>query len=41
MLILIRVLGLHQSIEIDQRLDKKPRESFTGAPAAAGGMEGK
>ena len=41
MLILTRVLGLRQSIEIDQRLDKKSRESFTGAPDAAGGMEDK
>ena len=32
----ISVLGLPQSIEIDQRPDKKFRQGFTGAPAAAG-----
>ena len=32
-----RVLRLSQSIEIDQRPNKKFRQGFTGAPAAAGG----
>ena len=36
-----RVLGLPQSIEIDQRLDKKFRQGFIGAPAAAGRNENK
>ena len=34
-----RVLGLSQSIEIDQRADKKFRQGFTGAPAAAVGSK--
>ena len=36
-----RVLGLPQSIEIDKRPDKKFRQRFTGAPAAAAGSENK
>ena len=36
-----RVLGLSQSIEIDQRPDKTFRHGFVGAPAAAGGSEDK
>ena len=32
-----RVRSLPQSIEIDQRPDKKSRQGFIGAPAAAGG----
>ena len=35
-LIRTRVLGLPQSIEIDQRADEKFRRGFIGAPAAAG-----
>ena len=41
MLILTRVLGLCQSIEFDQGLDKKSRQSFIGAPEATGGIESK
>ena len=33
-LILTRILGLPQSIKIDQRLDKELKQVFTGAPAA-------
>ena len=36
LVILTRVLGLLQLIEIDYRPDKKFRQGFTGAPAAAG-----
>ena len=35
-MILTRVRGLPQSIEIDRRPDKKFRLGFIGAPAAAG-----
>ena len=35
------VLDLPQSIEIGLRPDKKFRQGFTGAPAAAGGREDK
>ena len=38
-LIEIRAPGLSQSIEIDQREDKKFRQGFTGAPAAAVGSK--
>ena len=34
-----RVLGLPQSIEIDQKPDKKFRQGFIGAPVAAEGSE--
>ena len=40
-MLLTRVLGLPQSIEIDQRPGKKFRRGFIGAPAAAGGRENK
>ena len=40
-LILTRVLGLPQSIEIDKKPVKKFRQAFIGAPAAAGGNENK
>jgi len=36
-----RVLGLLQSIEPDQRPDKKFRQDFIGAPPAAGESENK
>ena len=32
-----RILGLLQSIEIDERPDKKLRQGFTGAPVLAAG----
>ena len=38
-LIPTRVLDLPQSVETDQRPDKKFRQGSTGAPAAAGGGE--
>ena len=41
MLLPARVLGLPQSIEIDYRLDKKFRQGFIGAPAAAVRSENK
>ena len=37
-LILTRVLGLPQSMEIDQRPDKKSRRGFTGAPTPLAGV---
>ena len=37
--LLPRVLGLPQRVEIDKRPDKKFRQGFTGAPAAAGREE--
>ena len=40
-LIPTRVLDLPQSVETDQRPDKKFRQGSTGAPAAAGGGENK
>ena len=36
-LILTKILGLPQSIKIDQRLDKELKQVFTGAPAAGDG----
>ena len=36
-----RILGLSQSTEIDQRVDKKFRQGFTGTPAVAEGSENK
>ena len=36
-----RVIGLYQRTEIDQRLDKKFRQGFTGAPTVAEGSEDK
>ena len=40
-LILTRVLGFLQSIEIDKRLDQNFRQDFAGASAAEGGSENK
>ena len=40
-LIQIRILGLPQSIDVNQRPVKKFRQGFIGAPAAAGGSENK
>ena len=40
-LTLTRVLGLPQSTEINLRPDRKCRQGFTGAPAAAGGRKNK
>ena len=40
-LTLTRVLGLPQSIEINLRPDRKCRQGFIGAPAAAGGRKNK
>ena len=40
-LILIRVLGFPQSIEIDKRPDKKFRNGFIGAPTVAVRSENK
>ena len=37
--IVTRVLGLAQPIEIDQRPDKKFKQGFIGTPAAAGGSK--
>ena len=36
-----RVLHLPQSVEVEQRPDKKFRQGFTGSPAAGGGAENK
>ena len=36
-----RVLGLPQSIETDQRPDKRFRQGFIGTPDAQGGSENK
>ena len=41
LVILTRVLGLLQLIEIDYRPDRKFRQGFTGVPAAAGGSKNK
>ena len=38
-MLLTKVPGLPQSIEIDQRLDKKFRTGFIGDPVAARGNE--
>ena len=40
-LIPTRVLDLPQSVETDQRPDKKFRQGFTGAPAIAGESKNK